>query len=293
MKNSEEFRRTVFEKAKRYEEKRKARRRKCFQTVSLCSLCVVIGISAFFGIRYNISDATSEVVTTDGGANMEAPNSAVETTDGVTEFEQTTDIPTGDVLPTTSWSAETTAVMTTTMPMGTMAEGTYATSTSTHQMETTAVVQGTTAADPHETSYCLPENILEEQEISASTVPSAKPDRILTGKTAEKEEFLVYRDAEDFSAELVSRYQERLLEEDCTVLRETYDAAFFAEHMLIAVYVPIDWTAYDIYYQDGGASRFLSVKICDAQQNVNVLHLYAIPQNEAESLTLLTYRAEK
>lgn len=50
MKNHEEFRQIVFEKAKIYEEKRKKRRKKIIEASSLCSLCVVIGISAYFGL---------------------------------------------------------------------------------------------------------------------------------------------------------------------------------------------------------------------------------------------------
>ena len=49
MKNREEFRRTVMEKAARYEAERKNRNRKIRESILLCSICIVIAVSLYVG----------------------------------------------------------------------------------------------------------------------------------------------------------------------------------------------------------------------------------------------------
>lgn len=49
MKNREEFRRTVLEKAARYEAERKNRNRKIRESILLCSICIVIAVSLYVG----------------------------------------------------------------------------------------------------------------------------------------------------------------------------------------------------------------------------------------------------
>ena len=49
MKNREEFRRTVMEKAARYEAERKNRNRKIRESILLCSVCIMIAVSLYVG----------------------------------------------------------------------------------------------------------------------------------------------------------------------------------------------------------------------------------------------------
>jgi len=66
MKNSEEFRRTVFEKAEQYQREEKRRRRKICESALICSICLVIGFTAFLGFWFgNIKGMeTPELETT-------------------------------------------------------------------------------------------------------------------------------------------------------------------------------------------------------------------------------------
>lgn len=50
MKNKDEFRRMVWEKAARYEEQRKIRRKKLRETILLCSICLFITVSVYFSV---------------------------------------------------------------------------------------------------------------------------------------------------------------------------------------------------------------------------------------------------
>lgn len=65
MKNSEEFRRTVFEKAERYQREERRRRRKIYESALICSICLVIGFTAFLGFWFgNIKDMKTPVLET-------------------------------------------------------------------------------------------------------------------------------------------------------------------------------------------------------------------------------------
>ena len=72
MKNHEEFRQIVFEKAKIYEEKRKKRRKKIIEAASLCSLCVVIGISAYLGLdSLHLMEEADQISVTEAKSHTE------------------------------------------------------------------------------------------------------------------------------------------------------------------------------------------------------------------------------
>lgn len=63
MKSYEEFRSAVFEKAEKYEARRKARNKKIAETVSLCSLALVIVLSAYIGLLPALNEPDGPVAT--------------------------------------------------------------------------------------------------------------------------------------------------------------------------------------------------------------------------------------
>lgn len=77
MKNQDEFRRTVMEKAERYEKERKARNKKIRESVLLCSICIVISLTVYLGAMldgiHKCKDAEPNEAETvsDGPSNME------------------------------------------------------------------------------------------------------------------------------------------------------------------------------------------------------------------------------
>lgn len=59
MKNMNEFRRTVLEKAEQYEKGKKRQRKKIREIVLLCSFCIAISLSAYLGLILNM-DASAD-----------------------------------------------------------------------------------------------------------------------------------------------------------------------------------------------------------------------------------------
>lgn len=81
MKSKDEFRRTVMEKAERYEAERKARGKKIRESVLLCSICIAVSLTIYLSSALNNSlksgDALPENVETTASdhAAMETPPS--------------------------------------------------------------------------------------------------------------------------------------------------------------------------------------------------------------------------
>ncbi len=79
MKNKDEFRRTVMEKAERYEAERKARNKKVRESVLLCSICIAVSLTIYLGSTLNYflknkDTSPEEIETTDSDhAAMETP----------------------------------------------------------------------------------------------------------------------------------------------------------------------------------------------------------------------------
>ena len=89
MKNYDEFRATVFDKAKKYEAQRKARNRKIVETVSLCSLVIVITLSAYLGILTIPEQLTEQ--TTDTTVHTVESTTSTTTTESTTATETSTE----------------------------------------------------------------------------------------------------------------------------------------------------------------------------------------------------------
>ena len=120
MKNYDEFRKTVFDKAKKYEAQRKARNKKIIESVSLCSLVIVIALSAYLGILTipeQLPDNTSATTvttfdtTTTQTVETSAKETISETTSVITTAESTvastcpTETQTENTMPETTTAA--------------------------------------------------------------------------------------------------------------------------------------------------------------------------------------------
>lgn len=121
MKNKDEFRRMIWEKAARYEEQRKIRRKKLRETILLCSICLFITVSVYFSVflipanaeapsenesYYGDAMGSSDETGSPSGSESDASDTAAftettgafvtETTVSTTNV-QTTDIQTTDI----------------------------------------------------------------------------------------------------------------------------------------------------------------------------------------------------
>ena len=221
MKNYDEFRRTVFEKADRYKAKRKARNKKIIETVSLCSLCLIIGVSAYFALDrgYFVPESVDTALTT---PTVDSPQ-AVQTTlsDAPIETAGTT---TGAYMTTTTM--QTTVVQTTT----------YACTIST--ATTTPTIFATTAES---TSVCpsLPTNeAYAVCDIVPCTDENAPPSLFIAKEYQALEEAL----ARDFSQNMPDNERENL--------QNIYDEAFFEQNVLLILHVS-DAYPYTVSFEDG------------------------------------------
>ena len=221
MKNYDEFRRTVFEKADRYKAKRKARNQKIIETVSLCSLCLIIGVSAYFALDrgYFVPESVDTALTT---PTVDSPQ-AVQTTlsDAPIETAGTT---TGAYMTTTTM--QTTVVQTTT----------YACTIST--ATTTPTIFATTAES---TSVCpsLPTNeAYAVCDIVPCTDENAPPSLFVAKEYQALKEAL----ARDLSQNMPENERENL--------QNIYDEAFFEQNVLLILHVS-DAYPYTVSFEDG------------------------------------------
>ncbi len=289
MKNSEDFRRAVFEKAKRYEERRKARRKKMIETASLCSLCVVIGLSAYLigsGAGFDHNDLTTTASSPSGtvthgsvdGTTVESPIPGLEssgTTIFTTTFETTVTTTTPVFTTTTALTmTETTTMETFTSTTTAHTSTTSASLTETEQSESTPLTPAPLNGIPY----------LDGVKISPETIFSCENDPLPAA------DIYVIRD-ESILEQAVFHdvYDKRLQEDDKLSLCERYKEDFFENHVLILAYVPAKWTAYQVSYRHGTASAFFNIEMNKGYDYE--LHTYILPKNE-ENLGkdfLLTY----
>ena len=221
MKNYDEFRRTVFEKADRYKAKRKARNKKIIETVSLCSLCLIIGVSAYFALDrgYFVPESVDTALTT---PTVDSPQ-AVQTT--------LSDAPI-DTAGTTTGAYMTTTTMQTTVVQTTTYACTISTAT------TTPTIFATTAES---TSVCpsLPTNeAYAVCDIVPCTDENAPPSLFIAKEYQALEEAL----ARDFSQNMPDNERENL--------QNIYDEAFFEQNVLLILHVS-DAYPYTVSFEDG------------------------------------------
>ncbi len=294
MKNNEEFRRLVYEKADTYKKKRAATIRKIGQTVTLCSLCVVIGASAFFGMRHFGNDIfhpnLSESLGDDPGNTTDNPQSLPAETTTVAH-------PTHTVSPTETGSQNltTTAVptMTTTAAMTTSCtptiETTFITSTTSAAMSTTGI-EDTTVTETTAFTETTSSSVETEQHDPAAVI---KPMMILrTSKTDEEAEQLAYMSYNEFWNAFHARYETRLTggEREHYMLTKTFDNDFFKKNMLVVVYVRTDLTAYSFTMEAHTVmSRFFDIEKSDIANGKMELHFYAVPWSYRTDQVLLSY----
>ncbi len=224
MKNYDEFRRTVFEKADRYKAKRKARNQKIIETVSICSLCFVIGISAYFALEKGYFAPESVDTCLSTTPTMDTPQ-AVQTTlaDAPIETAGTT---TGAYMTTTMQTTQTTVAQTTT----------YACTTST-TVSTTSVLA--TTAESTTVQPALPQN---EDYILHDIVPCTNADTTPSLFVAKDHQALKEALARDFSQNMPENERENL--------QNTYDEAFFERSVLLILQVS-DAYPYTVSFEDG------------------------------------------
>ena len=227
MKNYDEFRRTVFEKADRYKAKRKARNKKIIETVSLCSLCLIIGISAYFALDrgYFVPESVDSAPTTPATGTPQA----VQTTlaDSPIETAGTT---TGAYMTTTTMVTTTYAYTTST----TTVEATFTPTT-----EQTSSVEATFSDASSSAAPMIPQNknyIL--QDIVPCTDENALPSLFVA------KEYPALKDAlaRDFSQNIPKNERENL--------QNIYDEAFFEQNVLLILHVS-DAYPYTVSFEDG------------------------------------------
>ena len=198
MKNHEEFRNAVFEKAERYEAKRRARNKKIAEITCLCSLAFVIALSAYLGVFPSLND---EILPTETSTDPS-------TTQNSLDFSQNETI---QKIETTTATTELTT--TATIPQGTTSE------------ETITTPEWTSTAT--ETFHSVQTPINSKLEFRAS----AKDSDFAVGKTL-LTEIETYEEWLAFLAEHTDDYP--ALEQSDTMPDEL-DEDYFAEHTLVII----------------------------------------------------------
>lgn len=213
MKNHEEFRSAVFEKAKKFEAKRKARNKKIAETVSLCSLALVIALSAYLGILPSLEtpdDLTATTSDTTVGSTLEEITSSH--TSHTSHDSQTTEHHDASVTTTSTTATLTTA----TSLVDTTTEYTYTTETE---------IENTTNDHLESSVISLP--IISKLEFRAS----AKDPDFAVGKTL-LSEIESYADWQAFLEEHKDDYPTL---EDSSILLDAFDEAYFEENTLVVI----------------------------------------------------------
>jgi hypothetical protein len=221
MKNYDEFRQTVFEKADRYQAKRKTRNKKIIETVSLCSLCLIIGISSYFVMEkgYFEPESADTALTT---PTMDTPQ-AVQTTLSDMPIE-TAGTTTGAYM--TSTTMQTTVAQTTT----------YACTVC-----TTAATSSVFTSTAESTMVCpaLPENeAYRVCDIVPCTDENAPPS------------LFVAKEYEALQEALSRDFSQNMPENERKILPNIYDEAFFEHSVLLILHVS-DAYPYIVSFEDG------------------------------------------
>lgn len=147
MKNSEEFRRLVFEKAKSYEIRRRARNKEIAGSVIVCSLVLALSLPISLHLYHQGANPTEDT-TAETAASCETTAATMQTTTAYTTWETPEETKTGatTALETTATTAR--ATSTTTATTSTEGTTTYDCTTTTYDIVPTQTTVATTAAEP-------------------------------------------------------------------------------------------------------------------------------------------------
>ena len=240
MKNSEEFRRAVFEKAERYQQEEKRRRRKIYESALICSICLVIGFTAFLGFWFgNIKDIkTPSLETTAVFPTVSGENSSAEVTSSESSL---------DMNATDGTYPESTESGVMSSPMATTGDAT---------ITTTAVIAETTVR---------PEDVISDFSlVSDGDAAAQSVEQVVLRNKAEFEGYL---------SDLDSVYH--ISRTTIETIEHRYDNEFFAENSLLVVRTSgygFCWTTG--YYDADGA---LTVKFSEMKEDRDQIYQYLIP----------------
>lgn len=293
MKNHDEFRRTVFEKAKQYEIKRKARNKKIIEIVSLCSLCLVIGISAYLGLGIYDLAPDDSIATTP--FTQDAPTAATSINDSA-EHPAGTD-PDAEDLPSTDadeihpiFTATTQALRTTTAAATiatTTPEGpamTFApTNTAATSLDETtpSTVASTTPDIPQSTNTEITASPTENKLVSYSGYCCERPN----SQESHICELVVRENRSSLEYILNVLYDDCLSDGAKEDLYAMFDESFFEENVLIVLHIS-DY--YSLEYEEKNGSVIFRY----SAQNPNAvgdtaLLFYSYPKDSFESAVLI------
>ena len=240
MKNSEEFRRVVFEKAERYQREEKRRRRKIYESALICSICLVIGCTTFLGFWFgNIKDMqTPTLETTAVFPTVSGEDSSAEITSGESS---------PDMNATDSTRPESTESGVMSSPMATTADATVVT--------TTMIAETTVRPESVMTDFTL---------VSDGDAAVREVTKVVLHDTVEFERYLSDLDK-------VYHISRTTIE----TLDHRYDDAFFAENSLLVVRTSgYGYCRMTGYYD---AEEALTVKFSEIKEEKNQIYQYLIP----------------
>ena len=291
MKSPMEFKDTVYEKARLYEKKRKARKRKLIEATALCSVCIVIGISAWLVSPNFVRDGDEAYVTTDcnAGADITTTGSPLDGLTQTTAADTTSELAfetTTPLYPSASatYTTQTEAPLATTITQAPLITST--TSASYYSSSTVEITESsTTESNPHGTEFLLEEICLSEHQ--NYNYITASLSFTLSGNLALRPQFAVLHHEEQLLQEL-DGYENRLSEFDRKEIKNTYDQTFFDENILILIPRYMRYEGYEVCFKSGGATNIKSVGE-ELPFKPYMLHTYVIPKSEYDSYNILTY----
>ncbi|MBQ8497964.1 MAG: hypothetical protein IJ489_11000 [Clostridia bacterium] len=210
MKNHEEFRNAVFEKAEKYKARQKARNKKIAEISCLCSLAFVITISAYLGLFPSLDQPMPEHTEESTSSSITTETTVSTTTTTTASFDRDSSVTVTPTETTTSTTVENTTTIETT---------------------TEQTVTETTSGSESQ-SIQMP--IISKLEFRGTAKDSDFP----VGKT-ELLEIVSYTQWLDFLEENTDDYPSL---EATGILSDSFDEAYFEENALIIV----QYAGYDI-----------------------------------------------
>lgn len=262
MKNHEEFRATVFEKAKKYEAQRKARNKKITEIACLSSLVLVITLTAYLGIIPSLPTDIEKFETT--------PSEAQTTAAELSEKTKCSEISETSVMTTTAMTEQTEHTQTDEKSDTIPAVESTAADEATTIAETTTAVQSTTTA---ETTTALETTTIVEATTEMIETQIRPPlfhlDFRDTAENHHSEQAIIelseiksYPMWETFLAENASDYP-TLTSENMTDMTEEY----FEENLLVI----LEYVGYDLMYvapyEENDGKYSLSVTFSENSEN--------------------------
>ncbi len=282
MKNEKEFREAVYEKARRYEQKRKQARRRIIEAISLCSVCVAIGVSAWLILPHtDMSISENYPLTTESADNASKTETTTSDDQNQYSFQE------GEESPQASLTTVTSAVPSSSADTATTTDATFLT-TAANTTDFTDFTDLPLTGSAFDTSFLY--DIIEDPENSNPHYMTPDLTFTLSHTPATRRGLFIVKNTEELR-ELMQNYDDTLSEFDQRELFSTYDTDFFGSNALVIVVRYMRYAGYSVYFKSDGATAFESMGR-ELPFSAQEFHTYSVPIAHYDEWNVLQYRID-